>query len=104
MIHPLVAQHLPEIQALCREFGVSKLEAFSMPHTSGLDLLVAFTTGGNESGVRRLADMEERLATIVGGEVNLFTASALKNDWLRHEAWRTRSTLYEAPARYTYAS
>jgi predicted nucleotidyltransferase len=104
MIRPLIAQHLPEIQALCREFGVTKLEAFTMPHSTGLDLLVTFSKDDTASGMRRLVELEERLATTLGRDVNLITVAALRNDWLRETTWQTRSTLYETPPRYPYAS
>jgi predicted nucleotidyltransferase len=105
MIHPLVAQHIPEIQALCHELGVAKLETFSLPHTSSIDLLVTFAKGQDaRADGRRFIELEKRLATITGQDINLLTISALRNDWLRHEAWQTRSTLYETPSRYPYAS
>lgn len=104
MMHPLVAQHIPAIQALCRESGVVRLETFDLPLGDEPALLVTFTRGADERGVRRLAEMEERLAAILGQDVTLVTVAALRNEWLREAAWATRSTIYEAPARYPYTS
>lgn len=39
MIHPAVAQHIPAIRNLCREFGVEKLEIFGSAVTDRFDLL-----------------------------------------------------------------
>lgn len=101
---PTLAQHIPEIKALCREFDVVRLEVFELPPGDELTLLVTFVKGDGGGDVRRLVEMEARLAAILGREVSLFTVSALRNEWLRNEAWQTRSTLYEAPARYPYAA
>jgi hypothetical protein len=42
MIHPLIAPHIPAIQALCQEFGVVRLEEFDLPPDDEPALLVTF--------------------------------------------------------------
>jgi predicted nucleotidyltransferase len=36
-MHPLIEEHLEEIRALCREFGVSRLELFGSAATDAFD-------------------------------------------------------------------
>jgi hypothetical protein len=100
----LFDEHFHAIETLCREFSVVRLDAFDLPPGDEPGLLVTFLKGDENHGVRRLIELEERLVKLLGRELSLFTVRALQNAWLRAEVWRTRSTLYEAPAKYSYAS
>jgi len=56
------------------------LETFDLPPGDEPALLVTFTRGADEQGVRRLVEMEERLAAILRQDVTLVTVAALRNE------------------------
>ena len=111
MIHPLVAQHIPEIQALCREFGVSKLEIFGSAVTDEFDpldsevdfLLTCPKIDGARPWLGKITTMEIQLSAILGREVNLVMSSALNNEWFRTHFRESRATIFEHPPTYSYA-
>jgi uncharacterized protein len=104
MIHPDVAQHIPEIQALCREYGVAKLEIFGSavtdefdPGRSDVDFLVTYPENYDFGPwASKLLNMEEQLSRILGRDVDLVMLSALKNKWFRREAEKTRTVIFDA--------
>jgi predicted nucleotidyltransferase len=103
-MHPLIEQHLDAIRALCREFGVARLEVFGSvvtgdfdPARSDVDFIVEYPDG-YEFGPwgSRLFDLEDRLATLLDRNVDLVMTSALRNKWFKREADKTRRVLYDA--------
>lgn len=59
-MHDAVRKHLPELQRLCREFNVERLEVFGSavadgfdPEQSDIDLLVTFGPCGELGGSRQ---------------------------------------------------
>jgi predicted nucleotidyltransferase len=103
MIHPLVAQHIPEIQQLCREFGVTKLEIFGSavtdafdPERSDVDFIVTYPDDYDFGPwIGKLFDMEEQLSLLLDRNVDLVMLSALKNKWFRREAEKTRTVIFD---------
>lgn len=104
MIHPEVQKHIPAIQALCREFGVSRLEIFGSAVTEGfdptrsdVDFLVTYPEDYDFGPwVGRLFDMEERLSRLLDRDVDLVMPSALDHKWFRREAEKTRTVIFDA--------
>jgi predicted nucleotidyltransferase len=104
MIHPEIKQHIPAIQALCREYGVAKLEIFGSavtdefdPERSDVDFLVTFPEDYDFGPwIGKLFDMEEELARVLGRDVDLVMLSALENKWFRREAEKTRTVIFDA--------
>lgn len=104
MIHPEVEKHIPAIRALCREFGISRLEIFGSavtdefdPERSDVDFLVTYPEEydfGPWAG--KLFDMEERLSRLLNRDVDLVMPSALNNKWFRREAGKTRTVIFDA--------
>lgn len=104
VIHPEVEKHIPAIQALCREFGISRLEIFGSavtdefdPERSDVDFIVTHPKDydfGPWAG--RLFDMEERLSRLLNRNVDLVMPSALDNKWFRREAEKTRTVIFDA--------
>lgn len=87
MIHPEVEKHIPAIQALCREFGVSRLELFGSavtdafdPERSDVDFLVTYPDGYDYGPwLARFFDLERALSSLLGREVDLIMSDAPRN-------------------------
>ncbi|MDQ3548454.1 MAG: nucleotidyltransferase domain-containing protein [Chloroflexota bacterium] len=101
---PLIEQHLEAINALCREFGVVRLELFGSaatsafdPERSDIDFLVEYPPDYDFGPwLARLQDLEADLETLLGRKVDLVMTTALRNHWFRREAEKTRTVIYSA--------
>jgi predicted nucleotidyltransferase len=101
---PLVEQHLEAIRALCREYGVAKLEVFGSvcspdydPARSDVDFLVEYPPDYDFGPwLSRLQDLEQALTDLLGRDVDLVMTSALRNKWFRREADKTRQVVFDA--------
>ncbi len=102
--NPIIAEHLEEIRALGREFGVLRLEVFGSvctpafdPERSDVDFLVEYPEGYDYGPwLARLFDLEEALAHVIGRKVDVVMPGALRNKWFRREADKTRVVVYDA--------
>ena len=102
--NPIIAEHLEEIRALCREYGVLRLEAFGSactpefdPERSDIDFLVEYPDGYDYGPwLARLFALEDALAHVVGRKVDVVMPKALQNPWFRREADKTRAVVYDA--------
>ena len=95
--------NLDAIRALCRRYGVARLELFGSaatnafdPDRSDVDFLVAFPPDDVGSRFDRVLDLERALSDLLGREVDLVMTSALRNTWFRREAEKTRTVVYDA--------
>lgn len=105
-ISPILLPHLETIRALCREFGVARLDVFGSvqtdkfdPATSDIDFLVEYPDGydfGPWAG--RLQDFQEALSCLLQFPVDLVMTSALRREGFRLEAALTRSVVFDAMA------
>ncbi len=103
-MQPLIEDHLEEIRALCREFGVSRLELFGSaatdafdPDRSDVDFIVHYPDGYDVgSWGKRHFELKERLEAALGRDVDLVMTSALRNRWFAREAAKTRTVIYDA--------
>lgn len=101
---PEIEQNLAAIRALCREFGVVRLEVFGSamtpnfdPARSDIDFLVVYPPDYDYGPwLTRYFELEERLAALLGRRVDLVMPKALENKWFRREADKTRVVLYDA--------
>lgn len=84
-MHPLIENNRAAIEALCREFGVARLEVFGsiMTNTfdeeSDIDFIVHYPEDydfGPWAG--RYLELQERLEAILGRDVDLVMASAIR--------------------------
>lgn len=104
-MHPLIADNLERIRALCEEFGVARLEVFGSintpdfdPARSDVDFLVTYPEGyGYGPWLRRYFTLQERLSELLGREVDLVQATALRRERFRVLADQTRQVIYVAP-------
>jgi predicted nucleotidyltransferase len=102
-ISPILQPHLEAIRALCRDYGVARLEVFGSvqtdafdPATSDIDFLVEYPEGYDYGPwAKRLFALEEALAAVVGREVDLVMTSALRRDGFRREAAKTRAVIFD---------
>lgn len=80
---------LAALPALCRRFGVVRLDVFGSavtgrfdPARSDLDLLVAFEPGHERTGIRGYFDFKDAVEALFGREVDLLEETALRNPHL----------------------
>lgn len=100
----LIEQHLDAIRALCREFGVTRLEVFGSimtthfdPDRSDIDFIVEYPPD-YEFGLwlTRYFDLKERLEALLGRPVDLIMAGAMRNPYFIRSANESRRLLYAA--------
>ncbi len=99
----IIDPQLAEISALCRRYGVRKLELFGSattgafdPRTSDLDFLVDLTDEGG-SLFHRYFGLKEDLEALFGRNVDLVMVGALENPYFIESVNKTRQTVYAAP-------
>jgi uncharacterized protein len=82
-MHPAVAERREDLIALCRRYGVSRLEVFGSaargtdfdPAASDVDLLVEFGPQAND--LDRFLDFKEALEALLGRPVDLVDRKAV---------------------------
>jgi predicted nucleotidyltransferase len=99
---PILDQHLPQIEALCRKYNVERLEAFGSvvgdhfdPDRSDVDLLVLFQKSAAAMEDRYFGLLED-LEKLLGRRVDLVDIKASRNPYFIAEALRNRVRLYAA--------
>ena len=100
----LVEQHRPEIDQLCRRYGVRRLELFGSaasgrfdPASSDLDFLVEFAAGPSARW-RDYFDLLHALEDLLGRRVDLVETRAIRNPWFLEVVNRHRDVLYDTAA------
>jgi uncharacterized protein len=100
----LIDPQLGEVSALCRRYGVRKLELFGSAttaafdsQTSDLDFLIDFDPSGAESLFHRYFGLKEALEALFGRKVDLVMIGTLKNRYFIDSVNKTRQTVYAAP-------
>jgi predicted nucleotidyltransferase len=103
-MHRLIKENREAIVELCRRYGVARMEVFGSvctpdfdPVRSDIDFLVEYPPNYDfRPWMGRLQDLEADLATLLGRDVDLVTATPLNNKWFRREAAETRTVIYNA--------
>lgn len=100
----LIEVHRPQITALCREFGVTRLELFGSaatgdfdPERSDIDFLVEYPPNydfGPWSA--RYFEFKDRLELLLGRNVDLVMTSAMRKPRFIESVNQTRRLLYAA--------
>ena len=97
----------PELVAICRRFGVERLELFGsagtaafVPGRSDIDLIVRFAAGeGADSLGTRFVGLADALEALLGARVDLVSDHPIANPYLRSAIGATRRVVYdESPA------
>ena len=101
--HPLILEKRPEIELLCRRFGVRRLGPFRSATTadfakdrSDFDFLVEFEIRGEVNALDAYFGLKEGLEELLRRPVDLVMPSAVKNPYLRAEIDRQRQAVYGA--------
>jgi len=103
-MNPLIERHREAIRALCRDFGIVRLELFGSaatdafdPDRSDVDFIVDYPPDYDFGPwLTRHFELQERLAALLGRQVDLVMTSALQNRWFNREAAKTRTVIYDA--------
>jgi len=98
---PLIAEHRAEIAALCRRFGVRRLDVFGSaarntdfnPQRSDIDFVVAFERADGASLEEFLA-LREALAAIMNRPVDLVMEGSVRNPFIKAGIRRSAETVY----------
>jgi hypothetical protein len=103
MLDPLEGK-LEAIAALCREYGVLRLDAFGSaakgtfdPETSDLDFVMTFEDRGLTGYAKRYLRFAEALEHLFSRPVDLIFEEAIRNPYFRDEIEETRRRVYVAP-------
>lgn len=102
-MHSLIAQRQSEIAAICRHFGVRRLEVVGSAARgtdfdsadSDADFLVAFGPAGPEiSPLKQYFGFAEALERLLGRHVDLIEAGALRNPFVLASINQAREMVY----------
>jgi predicted nucleotidyltransferase len=92
-----------DLEALCRQFGVRRLEVFGSAATgefrdgaSDLDFLVEFNDPADRGIADRFFGMLESLQSLFDQPVDLVVDAAITNPYFRKSVDRTKALLYAA--------
>ena len=102
--NPIIAEHLEAIRALCREYGVLRLEAFGSvctpdfdPERSDVDFLVEYPEDYDFGlWLKKYFALKTRLETVMGMPVDLVMSDAPRNHYFAQIIEGTRQLLYAA--------
>jgi uncharacterized protein len=101
---PLIQQHREEIEALCRRFGVKRLELFGSaasrsnfdPATSDVDFFYVMDHEDRDDLADRYFDFHAALEQTLGRPVDLVSLLDVRNPYFLQVANRHRTLLYAA--------
>jgi len=92
-----------ELEAICRRYGVCRLELFGSatgadfdPEASDLDFLVEFHNPGQPGYSDAYFGLLEDLEALFARNIDLVVLSAIKNPYFRESIDRSRTLLYAA--------
>ncbi len=99
-VHEVVESRRQQIQALCRELSVRRLDVFGSAvsdafdtETSDVDVLVEFEAA---TDFDRYFALKEGLEKILGRPVDVVTITGLTNPYFRQRVMQTRQMIYAA--------
>lgn len=102
-MHPLIESRRAEIEALCHELGVRRLDVFGSAtgdafdaSSSDADVLVEFAAGPGFDYFGACFDLKEGLETILRRPVDVVTLASVQNPYFRRRVNQPRETLYAA--------
>lgn len=103
-MNPLIDAHREQIAALCREYGVRRLELFGSilrddfdANSSDVDVVVEFVPRPAGGGIRQYFDLKSRLESLLGRSVDLVELSAMESTRLKRIIERSKVPVYAAP-------
>ena len=97
----LIEQHRPDVDALCRRFGVQRLDVFGSAADgafdaarSDIDFLVEFSPDDKGSLFHRYFGLQEALESVFHRKIDLVSASALSNPYFIAAVNQSRQSVY----------
>jgi predicted nucleotidyltransferase len=100
---PALTAHRAGITALCHRFHVRRLDVFGsaaretdFTPSSDVDLLVEFEPSHGTPALRDFLGLREALSSLLGRDVDLTMATAIRNPFLRTAIERSRIPLHGA--------
>ncbi len=102
-MHAAIADHKAEIAALCRSYGVRRLEVFGSaaratdfdPERSDADFLVEFDRESRHDPLRQFFGLADALQAMLGRRVDLVEPGCIKNRYVLATVNEDRETVYE---------
>lgn len=102
-MNPVLKAHRASIAALCRQYGVRRLDVFGSaaggafsPDRSDVDFMVEFADRSPRGAADRYFGLHEDLQRLLGCPVDLVMPSAVRNPYFLQVAERQRVKLYAA--------
>jgi hypothetical protein len=103
-MHPSIAEQRERIAGLCRRFHVRRLEVFGSaargddfdPDTSDADFLVEFEPDPPMGLFDAYFEFRDALSALLGRDVDLISAGAVRNPYVRASIDRSRELLHGA--------
>ena len=100
LAQPLIDHH-DEIVALCRAYGVERLEVFGSAadgrfdaQRSDFDFIVSFAEDADRTVADRYFGLADALEALLGRRVDLLTSQPIRNPYLRRAVDASRRDLY----------
>ena len=101
---PLIERHRVTIRALCREYGVARLELLGSaatdqfdPVRSDIDFIIEYPSDYDFGlWLTRYFELKERLEALLGHPVDLVMAGAMRNPYFIRSVNESRRLLYAA--------
>ncbi len=97
----IVTKHHAAIAALCRHYGVLRLDLFGSaatgdfdPASSDLDFIATFANTRVPGYADRYLDFADALETLFGRPVDLLTENMIRNPYFRQSVEATRQHVY----------
>jgi predicted nucleotidyltransferase len=104
-MHPLIEQHREQIAALCKRYGVRRLDVFGSilredfdPAGSDVDVVAEFASQAAEGGLRRYVDFKATMEALLKRSVDVIELDAMEDTRLKRIIERTRVPVYAAAA------
>lgn len=98
-----IEQHRPELLALCRKYGVRRLDVFGSatrsdfdPGRSDIDFVVEFDDFTVENAADRFLGLMVDLEDLLGRPIDLVSYRAIRNPYFKRVVDETRVPLYAA--------
>ena len=103
-MHPLIENSRPQIAALCRKYGVGRLDVFGsllrddfdVQGRSDVDVVVEFDPDFPGSPVRRYFDLKREMESLFGRTVDVVEINALPESRLKRIIERSKVPVYAA--------
>jgi uncharacterized protein len=103
-VHESILHNRADIAAICRRYGVHRLEVFGSaarggdfdPLSSDADFLVEFAATNDADPLTQFFGLSEDLSRLLGRPVDLIERGALINPYLKEEIDKARELVYEA--------